>query len=353
MLHEANPHEFPVLVGDIGGTNARFRVLGRADDGQPAFEVTVKTADHATPMDAINAAVLPNVEQKPVSAILAAAGPITSNGVNLTNTHWEICPDDLVKNGPFHSLMLMNDFEAQALSLPYLNEDDLVSLSPRDTMADGTSGYASDAQSRNLTKAVLGPGTGLGVGLLVAASGAWVPVSGEGGHVDLGPRSDAERKIWDHLETIEGRISGEQILSGDGLRNAYAACARASGVQPATDDPAIISARALDGSDAIAVQALHLFCTCLGRIAGDLALTSMARGGVYIAGGIGQKIAPFLAQSGFRAAFEDKAPHTALMRSIPTYLVMHAMPALVGLSAYARNPADFVVSQSGRRWTKG
>ena len=156
-----------------------------------------------------------------------------------------------------------------------------------------------------MTKAVLGPGTGLGVGLLVRAGGtAGFQWAGEGGHVDLGPRNEREVEVWKHLVPLDGRISGEQVLCGDGLVNVYRACCATDGVEPEYDQAADISvagnascAGTKQGMDSLTPKLSRRFrcsaCT-LGRIAGDLALTSMARGGVYIGGGIAQKILPFL-----------------------------------------------------------
>lgn len=332
-------HSLPALVGDIGGTNARFRIITDAVSDPLVFE-NAQTADFQDIESAVQSAVLDKCNVKPKSAIIAAAGPITKNGLNLTNCNWNIEPDKFLSGNIADDLILMNDFEAQALSLPFLGFDDLAPL-----------GGPDDATELPRTKAVLGPGTGLGVGLLVRAGGKWVPVAGEGGHVDLGPRTPRERIIWDNLETVEGRISAEQVLCGDGLINLYRACCASDGVEADLDKAADISAAAMNGASAQAAEALTLFCVCLGRVAGDLAITSMARGGVYIAGGIGQKILPFLAESGFRAAFDDKAPHSHLMKLMSTFVVTHPVPALIGLTAYARNPEDFAVDIDHRMWS--
>jgi glucokinase len=208
---------------------------------------------------------------------------------------------------------------------------------------------------------VLGPGTGLGVAGLVHARHCWIPVPGEGGHIDVGPRTARENEIFPHLAAIEGRISAEQVLCGSGLVNLYRAVCAANGhaatLAPASSDkaeiaeqPSRVSTAALDGSDADAAEALRHFVVLLGRVAGDMGLVFMARGGVFLAGGISQKILPALQDPAFRAAFEDKAPHSQTMRDIPVYVVTHPTAALSGLSAYARTPARFGVVVEGRRW---
>lgn len=170
--------------------------------------------------------------------------------------------------------------------------------------------------------------------------------------MDIGPRTAREAKIFPHIEPIEGRISGEQILSGRGLLSTYRAVALADGKTPVLKTPAEVTAAALGAADPTASEALALFATCLGRTAGDLALVFKAQGGVFLTGGIAQKIVPALKAPNFRAAFEDKAPHTQMMRAIPVFVITHPLAALLGLAAYARTPDLFGVETRGRRWRK-
>lgn len=334
-----NDHlSFPILIGDIGGTNARFCILSDADS-EPTQLTTVKTAEYPSIDDAIQTAVLNNTSVKPVSTLLAVAGPIESDEIPLTNCHWVVKPKDMLANLGLSDVIVINDFEAQALAIAALGDDNRERIGPEraDMMA---------------SRVVLGPGTGLGVAGLVYARNMWFPVPGEGGHVDIGPRSARDYQVFPHLEAIEGRIAGEQILCGRGLVNLYRAICTTDGVSPAYSDPADITANGLSGANAQAQETLSLFSTYLGRIAGDMALIFMARGGVYLAGGISQKIIPALKLPEFRAAFEDKAPHKALMASIPTYVVTHPQAALAGLSTYARSPSNFGVTLDGRRWQR-
>jgi glucokinase len=199
-------------------------------------------------------------------------------------------------------------------------------------------------------RAVLGPGTGLGVAGLLKTDGKWIPVPGEGGHMDIGPRTPRDYQIWPHIEPLEGRVSGEQILSGRGLVNTYRAVAIADGKTPVFATPAEVAKAALDKTDPVAEEALALFATCLGRTAGDVALVFKAQGGVYLAGGIAQKIIPALKSGNFRAAFNDKAPHSEWMAEIPVYVITDPLGALAGLAAYARAPHTFGVETAGRRW---
>ncbi len=336
---------FPILIGDIGGTNGRFSLLVDLNN-EPVQLPDVRTADFENFEQALEQSILPNCPVPPRSAILALAGPIDGDEVDLTNCPWVVRPRNMIADLGFADVLLVNDFEAQALAAATLGEADLASVGQADGLEDAT-------------RVVLGPGTGLGVAGLIFAQGKWVPVPGEGGHVDVGPRTARDYKLFPHFEPIDGRISAEQLLCGRGLVNIYRGICAADGVDPVLlsgnvdpvkDAPAIVSAAGLAGDNPQAQEALTLFVTYLGRVAGDLALIFMARGGVFLAGGISQKIISVLQQPEFRAAFEDKAPHSALLRQIPSFVVIHPYAALAGLAEYARAPQRFGISTKGRRW---
>ncbi|MEO3387062.1 glucokinase [Mesorhizobium sp. CAU 1741] len=330
--------KFPVLIGDIGGTNARFAILVDAYAAPKEFP-TVRTADFATIDDAIQQAILDKTSILPLSAVLAVAGPVDGDEIELTNCDWVVKPRQMFETLGLREVLVLNDFEAQALAVVALGAEHLEKIG---------GGEAEDGMG----KVVLGPGTGLGVAGLVHSRNIWIPVPGEGGHVDIGPRSARDFEVFPHIERIEGRISAEQILCGRGLVNLYRAVATADGVPPRFTTPAEITTAALDGSDATAVEALNIFVTCLGRLAGDLALVFMSRGGVYLTGGIAQKIIPWLKNGLFRAAFEDKAPHSAMVREMPVYVITHPLAALTGLAAYACTPESFGVETSDRHWIR-
>ena len=346
--------QFPVLIGDIGGTNARFQIV---EDrmGPPRSFGSHKVRDFDTIEDAIERTVLDRTSLWPRTVILAGAGPIMprerntaagpGGGLDLTNSHWIIRPERLLQTTGVADVVLVNDFEAQAFALTALEPDDYLDI-----------GTGERLPERN--RVVLGAGTGLGVAGLVRAADVWVPVPGEGGHVDVGPRGAEEAAIWQHLEgadgTPGGRVSAEMILSGRGIINCYGAIEKATGrqgrLQNETCEPAAISAAAMDGTDDVSAEAMALFCRVLGRVAGDLALTFLARGGVYVGGGIAGKIAPLIERSDFRASFEDKAPHGEIMARIGTAIVMDPVPALKGLAAFARAPGTFGLDLERRRW---
>ncbi|MCL7997019.1 glucokinase [Brucella sp. 21LCYQ03] len=336
MINADQSFKFPVLVGDIGGTNARFALLVDSHAEPKEFPV-VQTADYATIDDAIEQTVLNHTSIRPRSAILAVAGPVDGDEIDLTNCDWVVRPKQLIANLGFEDITVLNDFEAQALAVVSIEKEYLHQIGGND-------------EEIVATRVVLGPGTGLGVAGLVRTSKAWVPVPGEGGHIDIGPRSARDYEVFPHIETIEGRVAAEQILCGRGLRNLYLAICAADKVTPVLDMPPDITAAGLDRSNTQAVETLELFVTYLGRIAGDLALVFKAHGGVYLSGGIPQRILSALQAGSFRAAFEDKAPHSHFMREIPVRVVVHPLAALSGLSAFARAPTRFEVATKGRRW---
>ncbi|WP_420335621.1 glucokinase [Roseibium sp.] len=326
---------YPVLVADIGGTNARFALVDGSETPTRMCGKTA-TADHPDISSAIRSAVFPEAEEKPKTAIIAVAGPVTGDAIPLTNAAWVIEPLKMIADLGLEEVIVLNDFEAQALALPGYSGADIEQV--------GTGSIRA-----NSAKFVLGPGTGLGAAAMIFAAGSWVPVPGEGGHVELGPVSEEDVQIWPHIERVGGRIGAEQLLSGTGLPR----LARAVGVwmnaERSFDTPATIT-QAAEDNDPVAVKTLNIFARSLGRVAGDCALTVLARGGVYLTGGITPRISRFLTDGDFRSAFEAKSPHEALMGKIPTFIVRHPDPALEGLASFAREPNAFAVDMQGRQW---
>ncbi len=325
---DIRPLSFPVLIADIGGTNVRLAVLPEAHSPLRDFP-TVQTGAFPDFASAAEATVLDATAIMPRSLLIAAAGPITGPNVKLTNADWEIDPVAVCQRLNLDAVITFNDFEALALALPYLRDDQLQQV------GDG------EALPR-APRVVIGPGTGLGVAAMVYGDKCYTPLAGEGGHVSLAPETERDFAIWPHLDRLHGRISGETLLSGGGLARIYRAIARADGKDPWCTEGAEVT-QALAYNDAIAEEAIDLFLTYLGRMAGDLALITLAKGGVYIGGGIVPRLADRLEASGFRAAFEAKAPHEAIMKTIPTFLITEPKPAVVG-HGELRDPAGTVLA---------
>lgn len=334
------PHDqnlvFPVLVGDIGGTNARFSILVDSYAEPREFPVLL-TKDFPTIEDAIQKVVLDHTSILPRSAVLAIAGPIEGDIIPMTNCDWVVKPRDLMEKFGLQDITVLNDFEAQALAVVSLDEKYFEQI-------------GGESSHPNGSRVVVGPGTGLGVAGLVRSRQTWIPIPGEGGHVDFGPRTPRDLEIFPFIETIEGRVSAEQVLCGRGIQHIYNAICQADGVPAVLATPAEITNAALESTCPKAEETLELFVEYLGRLAGDLALVLMANGGVYLAGGIPQKIIAALKTGRFRKSFEDKAPHQAIMQTIPVYVITHPLAALTGLAAYARTPARFDIHTEDRRW---
>lgn len=327
---------FPVLIADIGGTNARFGLVEAEGSGFRELGRT-PTRDHVGSLEAIRDFALARAEVRPRSAILALAAAIEGDEIPLTNCPWVIEPKRLIAKLGFEEVVAINDFEAQALALPSLGDADLVTI-------------GGGATREGATKAVIGPGTGLGVAVLVHSRGCWIPMPGEGGHVTLAPLTAREETIWHELTRRHGRVGGEVIVSGPGMVRLHEAILAVDGLPSGGLDAAAITAAANAG-EARAVETLTIFVSALGRLTGDLALTVLPHGGIYIGGGIPPRILPWLTDGRFRAAFEDKAPFHDLIAGMSTQVVVHSLPAFLGLTAFARAPETYAVDIERRRWT--
>ncbi|WP_342154407.1 glucokinase [Methylorubrum sp. SB2] len=329
--------EFPVLVGDIGGTNARFGLIETV--GAAARVLAHEpTAGYADPSAAIRAALDKSGAPAPRSAILAIAGRVDSPAVQLTNAHWVVAGEAIGRDFGLSRVTVVNDYVPVAAGAAAIAPDDLTSVGPERHEAHGP-------------RVVLGPGTGFGAAALVPYEDRLAIVSTEAGHTDLGPSDAAETEIWAAAERTDDRITVETLLSGPGLSRLHAAIRTVRGGDGPVLDPAEITRTGLSGEDPHAQEALDLFARLLGRVCGDLALTFLATGGVYIGGGIAPRIVPVLRSGGFRDAFERKAPFAAQMRDIPTSIITVKDPAFGGLAALASEGGRFVYH--GQVWTPG
>ncbi len=329
---------FPALIADIGGTNARFGMVQDALSSVKHFPV-LKTENYDSFEKAVEDVVLGHTAIYPRAAILAVAGPVREDKISLTNCSWSVEPKRLLEEFGFEVVVVLNDFEALALSLPSMQGGDLQAI-------------GSGVIDPRGTKLVVGPGTGLGAAALVFARNAWVPLPGEGGHINFGPVTDLDFDIWHVMEPTNGRISAETFLSGPGILRLYHALCRLNNKPLFFNKASDVTRAALDHKDDIAFETLELFCTYLGRFAGDMAMFTMAKGGVYLAGGILPRILPLLKKGPFRQAFEAKAPHDDLLSKMATCVITHPKPALEGLATYARTPPRFSVELRGRRWAQ-
>jgi glucokinase len=313
------------LVGDIGATNARFGLMSPE-------RVLLQT--HIYPCDAY-----PTIEDaldtylgergdlpRPRQGAIAVASAITGDRVVMTNHPWSFSIAALKSRFGFERFEVINDFTAAALSLPHLGPNDLAAVG---------GGVAVDGAP----KAVLGPGSGLGVSGLARCGNDWIALTGEGGHATLAAASDRESAAIDHMRRHFDHVSAERALSGPGLVNLYNTLTSLDGAPSLGYTPAQITDHAIHGSDPLCVETVAMFCAMLGTTAGNLALTLGARGGVYIAGGIVPRLGPLFAQSAFRQRFEEKGRFRGYLSAIPTCVITYSLPAFLGCAALLGNAA--------------
>ncbi len=236
----------------------------------------------------------------------------------MTNHPWSFSIREVQAALALQRLVVINDFTALALALPLLQPHQLHAIG---------AGQAREGAP----KAVLGPGTGLGVSALIPHGSAFVPLAGEGGHVTLSAANEAEEAVIAHLRQRFGHASAERALSGSGLSNLYLACCAVAGRPPEALEPEQVSALALADADPMCRQAVEMFFAFLGSTAGNLALTLGALGGVYIGGGIVPRLITLLDASPFRSRFEAKGRYASYLRDIPTWVITSEFPpALLG-----------------------
>ncbi|UTW04303.1 glucokinase [Amphritea atlantica] len=311
------------LVGDIGGTNARFALVR---PGAVVLESvhTLQCSDYSN----IDAACRAYFDQVGITGIeracLAFACPVQGEQIKMTNNHWHFTRTDLAQQLGLKQLKLVNDFTAMALGMLHIGEDEKIQVG---------SGHSLEGAAR----LVIGPGTGLGVSGLVKANDDWIPLSTEGGHISFAPADEVEIDLWRALVARFGRVSVERILCGQGLLNLYQILSAQQGSEVRCQSPAEVSVAAVEGDDPVAVESLQRFCRILGNVAGDNVLTLGARGGVYLCGGILPKVAEFFLQSGFRRAFEDKGRFVDYMQNVPVWLCTAENPGLLGAAAALEN----------------
>lgn len=325
-----------ILAADIGGTKTRLAVFDDAE-APPRFEQRYASADYpaleplidrflAEARDALG--TRPGLE----AACFGVAGPIEGRCVPVTNLPWTIDAEALGRTFAIPRVRLLNDFAAAAYGLDGLRGDALATLQAGEPRADAP-------------RVILGAGTGLGIAYVLRAAGGDRPMAGEGGHGGFAPRSGEEIALWQYLHARVGRVTLEHVLSGAGLLRIYdfllqrgrydeAPALRAALAEG--DAPAAISRAALERGDPLALAALDLFIACYGAAAGDHALNVMARGGVYVAGGIAPKILPRLAAGGFVDAFNDKARFADAARRMPVFVVLDERLPLQGAARAAR-----------------
>lgn len=310
------------LAGDIGGTHTRLLLGETRDSGWRSLALADYPSDQFDRFESLLRLFLETEPYRPQAMVLAVAGPIVAQRVRVTNLPWELDAGRLAAEFAIPHVRLLNDFEAQGHALAELAPDDVHVLQQ---------GEADDEAPR----AVLGAGTGLGMAIVRRCGAHWQVIPGEGGHTDFAPRNAAELALWQDLHQQAGRVSNEMVLSGPGLERIYRHLCLRQGVEPRQEGAAAISRAALDGQDPQAEAGLRMFVAIYGAVAGNLALLCLARGGVYLGGGIAPQILPALEGGDFLAAFGDKAPMQTLLQRLPVSVILAPDAGLRGAAALA------------------
>lgn len=299
------------LIGDIGGTKVLLALVD--EDGKLAHQRRLASADFAS-FDTLLGEYLRGVSIPVEGGCLAVAGPVADNGrsAQITNLPWRIDAAALEVQFGLGRLCLINDFAGVALGVGALLPEQMITLQAGTPAAAGV-------------KLVLGAGTGLGMAILHGKD----ILPSEGGHVGFAPQDDTQLRVWAALQKEHGRVTAERVISGPGLAAIHRVLADEN------LDPAIIAERALAGEPA-ARRTVDLFFAVYGAFAGDMAMAVMARGGVYLAGGVTQKLLPLLLDSGFLAAFNAKAEHADLVGTMPVQVVTDPEIGLRGAAVAAR-----------------
>jgi glucokinase len=320
------------LVADVGGTHVRFGVAVGGDDPHSVRvhcvrRFAVRAHDSIAHAAQHYRAGTPGVPIALDRAAVAVAGRVDPDHVQLTNSAWSFSPRALSEAHQFKDLHVINDFEAVGHAVGALRAADLKPIGEARV----------DLPLRRGVCAILGVGTGLGVGGVVASPAGFSVLATEGGHASFAPTDEKSIELLRWLTRKFGRVSAERVLSGAGLVNVHQGLAAAGGLQVPELTAAEITARAADGSDATCVETVGSFCDFLGSFAGDLALTLGAWHGVLISGAMLQHFDRAMLESRVRASFENKGRFATAMRGVPLETISHPHVELLGAARLLRN----------------
>ncbi len=322
--HSATPPAYadgPRLLADIGGTNARFAL--ETGPGRIERIEVLPCAGYPT-LAAALAAYLASPALPAAGAIrhaaIAIANPVVGDLVRMTNHHWEFSIAALQRECGFDTLVVVNDFSALACALPHLD-------------AQQKRQVGGGAAREHTALGLIGAGTGLGVSGLIPAGDSWSALRSEGGHVTFSPANETEVAILRFAWREFDHVSAERLLSGVGIELIYRALAHLAGRPDDKPGVAEIVRRALGQECALCDQAIETFCGMLGTVAGNLAITLGAQGGIYIGGGIVPRLGERFVQSSFRSRFEQKGRFVNYLAEVPTFIITAEYPAFLGVSA--------------------
>lgn len=327
----SNKFERYILAGDIGGTKTNLGIfeMGKQRPLLKFFE-TFPSRQYRN-LESIIALFFSKYPVDIKSACFGIAGPVHKGACKMTNLPWEARESNTQKRFKFKHVQLINDLTATSYAIPFLARNEIYTLNKGRVQKDGT-------------LALIAPGTGLGEALVVREHGTYVPVSSEGGHVDFAPNNEKEIELLRYFKTKYGHVSLERILTGQGLTDIYtfltSTCKSKDDKKIMKEmgnaDPAmVISQAAIKGEAKSCRTTLDMFVSILGAAAGNLALTGMTKGGVYLGGGIPPKILPKLKEDIFFSSFTNKGRFKGLLEDMPVYVILNDAAALLGAASRA------------------
>lgn len=313
---DSSAYHVPRLLADVGGTNARFALEyapGKIEQIQ-----TLASADFPNFTDAVSAYLQTTPHRDIKDACVAIANPVQGDMIHMTNHPWQFSIEAARRTLHLDTLLMVNDFTALAMSLPYLDRAECIAVGGGQARADAAIG-------------LVGAGTGLGVGGLIPADGRWIPLDSEGGHATFAPSDEREIAILQYCWRSWPHVSAERLVSGSGIELIYQALGVFHGHTGSStlDAPAIVKG-ALEEGDPLCLETIECFCAILGTVASNVALTLGAFGGIYIGGGIVPRLGKYFSHSPFRARFEAKGRFSDYLSRIPTFVITAAYPAFVG-----------------------
>ena len=308
----------PRLLADIGATHARFAL--ETEPGVLQAVRVLKCNDFEGFLPLLQNYLQEHRDVKLQHAALALANPVEGDLVQMTNRDWSFSIEAVRRETGLHTLLVVNDFTALAMSLPGLGVSERVQV-------------GGGAGAENSVIGVLGPGTGLGVSGLIPTADGFVTLGSEGGHVSFAPCDEREYIILKRAWLYWRHVSAERLISGPGMELIYQALAEHQGKLPANMAVQDILDQGLQHGDPLCMETLEVFCGMLGGVAGDLAVTLGATGGIYIGGGIIPRMGEWFATSPFRARFEAKGRFSKYLAAIPTFVITTPNPAFQGVSA--------------------
>ncbi len=316
---------FPYIVADVGGTNVCFGLVSGKNKATGNYEIGELWSQETSAFDGFEScldAYLATLNGlRPANACVAIAGPITIDHVQMTNRDWNFSISGLRRRFALERLEVLNDFGALAYSTLFVGARDLTVIHAGTPVIDAL-------------RAIIGPGTGLGIAALVPTAVGWLPVPGEGGHMAFAPSKGKAAEILGIIHQDMEHVCVESLLSGPGLERLHQALAVVEGREAEPFSPEQITAHAVAGTDSACRETLDLFCHLLGRTAGDIALLYGATGGVFLGGGILPRIVNILQESTFMDGFQSKGAMSDYLADVPVYLMTGRHPALLGAAAW-------------------